>query len=186
VAKVARAATGVSSVLFLSFIRFESGSRRTSYQNIFLYTLQSASHLSFVNDSLPHSIVEERALQKKNGIRRVSNTHHHHYYSEHGGHYSVRYYSEYGSSRYYRIVCKEEVTSEPTENPAPMPIPVSLPCPDSIQQRMNINLLTFSSHPFAISPSPLYHPCLLPLPRARVASSTCARSTPTLTISEVW
>jgi hypothetical protein len=81
--------------------------------------------LSFVNDSLPHSIVEERVLQKKNGIRRVSNTHHHHhYYSEHGGH-SVHYSN-------YRIVCKEEnpthapVTSAPTEAPAPKPIPISV------------------------------------------------------------
>ena len=84
--------------------------------------------LSFVNDSLPHSIVEERILQKKNGIRRVSNTHHH-YSEEHGGH-SVHYYSKYGSN--YHIVCKEEnpthapVTSEPTEAPAPKPIPVSV------------------------------------------------------------
>ena len=78
---------------------------------------------------MPHSIVEERALQKKNGIRRASNTHHHHYYSEHGGHYSVRYYSEYGSSGYYRIVCKEEVTSEPTENPTSSPITAApTPC----------------------------------------------------------
>lgn len=51
--------------------------------------------------------------------------------------------SSYG---YYEIVCKETEEKphpapepEPApEPPAPMPIPVSLLCPDSIQQRMNI------------------------------------------------
>jgi len=114
-----------------------------------------------------------------------------------GGEYGYGYGGDYGgksgkgsSYGYYEIVCKETEEKphpapepEPApEPPFPMPIPVSLPCPDSIQQRMNINLLTFSSHPFAISPSPLYHPCLLPLLHARVASSTCRRPS----FREVW
>jgi len=132
------AATGVSSVCSLS-PSLDLKVEAVVPEHIFhlktrLIYLAIRTHPSFVNDSLPHSIVEEHALQKKNGIRRVSNTHHHHYYSEHGGHYSVRYYSEYGSKGskgrgYYRIVCKEEVTSEPTENPTSSPITAApTPC----------------------------------------------------------
>ena len=113
-----------------------------------------------------------------------------------GGDYGYGYGGDYGYGGksgkgslygYYEIVCKEteekpHPAPEPEPAPEPKPIPVSPPCPDSIQQRMNINLLTFLSHPFAISPSPLYHQCLLHLLRARVASSTCRRPS----FREVW
>jgi hypothetical protein len=47
---------------------------------------------------------------------------------------------------------------------------------------MQIIISHFSSLPFAISPSPLYHPCLLPLPRAEVAHFSRRR----LSFREVW